>query len=127
MKIVRNKERNRVISFVKITSDFDGDNAGRVIDIHSAGLKIRTRRQFQKDEVLTFSMMIPNINFRRKVIEFEGSIMWSQKEEKGRFHESGIKLVSVAEEDREIIEQFIADASHRNRWIHVNECFAQEH
>ena len=127
MKIVRNKERNRVISFVKITTDYEKDNAGRVLDIHSAGLKIRTKNQFQKDEKFTFSMMIPNINHRRKIVEFEGSIAWSKKEEKGKFFESGIKLESVEKDDKEIIEQFIADASHRNRWIHVNECFAQEH
>lgn len=123
----RTNERTHVISFVKINAENPKKDTGRVIDISSSGMRLRSRKKIAPDTAYKFSMMIPNINFRKKVVAFDASVVWSCQSEQDDYFECGIVIESVTDKDKEIIEQFIKDSSDRDRWIAVSECFAQEY
>ena len=123
----RTTERNHVISFVKITTDNDADFSGRVLDLSPTGVRFRCKDKLEPNLNLKFSVMVPNINYRRKIVTFDASIMWSTESEEEGYYECGIKIESIGTKDLAIIEQYIKDDSHRNRWIEISECFAQEH
>lgn len=127
MDHIRNKERNHVISFVKVTLDHPDQHTGRVIDISSAGVRLRSRKKIEPNVAFRFSVMIPNINYRKKVIEFDGVVVWSCQSDQEDYFDCGIQVTSISDKDKEIVEQFIKDSSHRDRWIAVSECFAQEY
>ena len=123
----RVSDRSRVISFVKIISDSSKRECGRVIDISSKGMRVRSKNPFRTDRPFHFSMLMPNINFREKVIRFDASVIWSDESAVDGYYEAGLQIESVSEKDRSLIEQFINDSSYRDRWIQVDECFSQEH
>ena len=127
MEQVRISNRSRVISFVKIISDSSKTECGRVIDISSKGMRVRSKNPFRTDRPFHFSMLMPNINFREKVIRFDASVIWSDDSAVDGYYEAGLQIESVSEKDRSLIEQFINDSSYRDRWIQVDECFSQEH
>lgn len=127
MERIRLTNRSRVISFVKIISDSSKTECGRVIDISGKGMRVRSKNPFRTEIPFHFSMLVPNINFREKVIKFDASVVWSRESAIDGYFEAGLEIESVTPKDRSIIEQFIKDSSHRDRWIQVNECFSQEH
>ena len=127
MDKVRLTNRSRVISFVKIISDSSKTECGRVIDISSKGMRVRSKNPFRTERPFHFSMLVPNVNYREKVIKFDASIVWSRESAIDGYYEAGLQIESVTPNDRSIIEQFINDSTHRDRWIQVNECFSQEH
>ncbi len=127
MEQVRLSDRSRVISFVKIISDSSKTECGRVLDISSKGMRVRSKNPFRTDRPFRFSMLMPNINFREKVIKFDASVIWSDESAVDGYYEAGLQIESVSEKDRSLIEQFINDSSYRDRWIQVDECFSQEH
>ncbi len=127
MDKVRTTSRSQVISFVKIISDSSKTECGRVIDISSEGMRVRSTHPFRTDRPFHFSMMIPNINFREKVIRFDASVIWSKESKLDGYYEAGLQIESVTPKEKSIIEQFINDSSLQDRWIQVDECFRQEH
>ena len=127
MDKARTTERSKVISFVKIISGSSKKECGRVLDISSEGMRVRSKHPFPTNQPFHFSMLMPNINFREKVIKFDASIIWSKESDVEGYYEAGLQIESVTDKERKIIEQFINDSSLLDRWIQVNECFKQEH
>ncbi len=127
MDKIRSTNRSRVISFVKVIADASKTECGRVIDISSKGMRVRSKNPFRTDRPFHFSMLIPNVNFREKVIKFDASIVWSRESAIDGYYEAGLHIESVTSKGKSIIEQFIKDSTHRDRWIQVDECFSQEH
>ena len=127
MDRIRLTNRSRVISFVKIISGSSKTECGRVIDLSGKGMRVRSKHPFQTERPFHFSIMVPNINFRRKVINFDASVVWSRESAIDGYYEAGLEIESVTPKDLAIIEQFIKDSSHKDRFIQVNECFTQEH
>ena len=127
MAKIRTTDRSRVVSFVKIVTGSGTTECGRVIDISGRGMRVRSKNQFQTERPFHFSLMVPNINYREKIIKFDASVVWSKQSDIDGYFEAGLQIESVTTKDLGIIEQFIKDSSHKDRWIQVNECFSQEH
>lgn len=127
MTKIRTTRRARVISFVKIISELNRSLMGRVIDLSSRGIRVRSKIQYELNKPFNFSVLFPNINFREKIVKLDASVVWSRPSVLDGYYESGLHIESVSPKDKSIIEQFIQDSTHKNKWNHIDESFNQEY
>lgn len=127
MTKIRTTGRAKVISFVKVVSDFNNSVSARVLDISPRGIRIRSKDPFLTDRPFNCSILFPNINFREKIIKCDASVAWNQESDLDGYYEAGLHIESVSPEDRSILEQFIEDSKHTHSNNRTNESLNQEH
>jgi len=123
----RKLRRMNLISYIRVVEATTNENIGRIVDISTEGMRLRSEALAKVGSILELSMDFPINDEDTKQIRFDAMIIWSRPIEGTDFFDSGVQLLNVPNDYIEMIENYMLETSVHNRWLNITECFTMDH
>ncbi len=122
----RKEPRLYVISYVKVCEDDSDRSIGRVLDMTSRGMRLRSKEPVKTRAKARFRLMLPVEAHGTREITFEADVIWCRRTEDVGSWDTGIQLLDITPDDGDLIERFVSEASYEDRWLALARCFPND-
>ena len=113
----RRMSRIQVLSYLKISERNTAHPAGRAMDIHAEGLRLRSEHSLEPDTTVQFKIAASHAEPSVKGLEFDADVIWCEKRRNPDYYESGIRLRNLTPELATKIEQIIDATSYKDHCL----------
>ncbi|MCP4633683.1 MAG: PilZ domain-containing protein [candidate division Zixibacteria bacterium] len=127
MRDFRKNKRIHVVSYLKVTESATDETVGRVVDITTEGMRLRSEEPLKEDSALQFRLNMPQSTLGRKAVYFDASVIWCSKPPDSKYFDTGIQLLNVPRRDQLLIEELMMEASYEDRWLSITDSLPQEY
>jgi PilZ domain-containing protein len=122
----RREPRLHVISYVKVCESDSDRSIGRVVDMTTRGMRLRSRDAVQVNTTLRFRAVLPGEDYSNREITFEANVIWCEQVPDHNTWDTGVLLSDVSVEDSEVIERFVEQVPYEDRWLALARCFPND-
>jgi len=106
---MRRQERIELIYYLRLFDTETNQSIGHLVNVNPEGIKVIGERLLSSGETHTFAMDLPRHFGPQRQIVFAAQIVWSRLPPDSQFYSSGLKLLSVSEQDRALLERLMQD------------------
>ena len=107
MQEKRKLQRKKLVIYLGVYSGESKIPLGFVVDIHSAGLMLRSDCPIETKKTFTLRMELPQQISQQNRVDFSAECIWCEKEEDMDFYKTGFRIMNPNEELLGIINSLI--------------------
>jgi len=100
----RSLKRKHPIYYLKVYDSTTNDLIGRVVDIHSQGMKLVSEKPVHEGGTHKLRLNLPRAIGKRECLEFEARSVWCGLDKNPDFYDSGFQFTQIANDDQLIID-----------------------
>lgn len=103
----RTLKRRHIIYYLEVYDDASGEILGHLVDLTTGGLKLISKTPIDTGKAFSLRMMLPESYFKEKVLHFEGTSKWCDKDVNPDFFVTGFEVKKLQKEVRKNIVNLI--------------------
>lgn len=110
----RRLPRKRMNKFLRLTDRTSKQVLGRVMDMTTEGIMLISGTPLRQSDEMSVSMGLP-VDFEGgAVVAFDAKIVWTKKSSHSNNYATGLKIVSISDQDKAVISRLIARMPKKN-------------
>jgi hypothetical protein len=109
MKEKRLLPRMNVATHYQIIELDSAENPGRVMDLTTDGMRLRSPEPFETNTTGVFEMIIPQEDNASDSLLFDANVIWSRESSTPRMYDTGIRVWSISIDDSDYLQQIVDD------------------
>jgi PilZ domain len=106
---MRRQERIELIYYLRLFDAGTNESYGHLVNVNPDGIMVIGERPLPTGETHTFTMDLPRHFGPQRQISFAAEIVWSRLPPDSQFYSSGLKLLSVSQQDRAVLARLMQD------------------
>lgn len=102
---MRREERVELIYYLRLHRKGERETLGSLVNVNSDGIMLIGEHPMPKGGRCLLTMDLPQHFDEKRQFEFSGEILWSTTPPGSSFYHSGIRFISISDENRRILER----------------------
>jgi c-di-GMP-binding flagellar brake protein YcgR len=116
-----------VASYLNATETFHKKSLGRITNISSHGMALRSIIPIRFDHTYSVKINIPSNSHSHRELAFDIEPVWITKDKKTGFYDFGVEMLNISEENIRFIESFVMNFRASDQWITFEQNTPQEY